>query len=564
MSRFEDFRSSRFGSSRFRLRGFREAAFIGGPPVITTSVSPRLDTLTDGETVQSALSADALDAANYSSTEGTITDVSETVTINDTAGALADVVAFDDVVSVSITVSDAAGNTRDFNAGTQTVQGIAPTLAAGDSLSGRTLTITVDSTTGVPAPDTVLTTLTLDGADVLGDVTGAGPWTYEVPDSADGQTVAWTVQASNVAGSDTASGSEGVAANLFAPAITAAPEITGTSAPGETIQIVSATASGTPTPTVSDTLALGSSDVTASIDGSGNYLIPPETTLGTELTLSSVASNGIAPDAQDSVSVTVQEASSGFLLDAYPGATSAYSFRQLSSATTSVVRVRRSSDNTEADFTADEVADGTLVSWVGAGDGLIVRLFDQSGNGRDATQLTAARQPPVVQAGVLAMANGKPAFKGLPFKAMRMPDLLNADISDGFMVGSIPASNDLLLGMIHNNNSVNTMLYFGSQGSGNSETSRRVGSPTYYVNGALQSWSNRGQVYSALNPDYLLSFQGINYPDDTRPLNQIGEDDGRGWLTETINEVIIYPDDQSANRSAIEQDIAAHYGMTLG
>jgi len=130
MSRFEKFRSSRFGSSRFRLRGFHEAVVIGEVSVITASVSPQLGTLTDGETVQSALSAGALEAANYSSTEGMITDVFETVTINDTAGALADLVAFEDLVTITVTVSDAAGNTRDFDAGTQTVQGIAPTLAA--------------------------------------------------------------------------------------------------------------------------------------------------------------------------------------------------------------------------------------------------------------------------------------------------------------------------------------------------------------------------------------------------------------------------------------------------
>ena len=98
-------------------------------------------------------------------------------------------------------------------------RGFNTTITASDSLSGRTLTITVDSTTGVPAPTTALTALTLNGVNVLGDETGTGPWTYEVPDSEDSQTVAWTVEASNAEGSDTASGSEAVAANLFAPTI---------------------------------------------------------------------------------------------------------------------------------------------------------------------------------------------------------------------------------------------------------------------------------------------------------------------------------------------------------
>ena len=144
----------------------------GTPIVITATVSPALGSLRDGDSVQAALSPGALDTGSYASTAGAITAVSATVTINGAAAALADVVRFDDVVNVSITVSDAAGNTRDFNAGTQTVQGIAPTLAASDSLSGRTLTITVDSTTGVPAPVTALTALTLDGVEVRGDATG--------------------------------------------------------------------------------------------------------------------------------------------------------------------------------------------------------------------------------------------------------------------------------------------------------------------------------------------------------------------------------------------------------
>ena len=52
------------------------------------------------------------------------------------------------------------------------------------------------------------------------------------------------------------------------------------------------------------------------------------------------------------------------LLDQYTGAAAGYSLRRLSVNTTNVVRVRRSSDNAEADFTADEITDGTLLAWV--------------------------------------------------------------------------------------------------------------------------------------------------------------------------------------------------------
>ena len=90
----------------------------------------------------------------------------------------------------------------------------------------------------------------------------------------------------------------------IAPTITSAPQITGDPVAGETVSITNATASGTPAPTITPTLALGGTDVTGDMAG-GAYQIPPGTTVGTTLTLTSVASNGVSPDAQDSVSVTI-------------------------------------------------------------------------------------------------------------------------------------------------------------------------------------------------------------------------------------------------------------------
>ena len=51
------------------------------------------------------------------------------------------------------------------------------------------------------------------------------------------------------------------------------------------------------------------------------------------------------------------------LLDKYTGAAAAYSLRKLSSSTSNVVRVRRSSDDAEQDFTAAQVDNGTLVNF---------------------------------------------------------------------------------------------------------------------------------------------------------------------------------------------------------
>jgi hypothetical protein len=101
------------------------------------------------------------------------------------------------------------------------------------------------------------------------------------------------------------------------------------------------------------------------------------------------------------------------LLDQYGGAAAAYSLRNLSIYNTSpVVRVRRSSDSTEADFTAAQISDGSLASWVGAGNnGFVTTWYDQSGNGRHATQTTTANQPQIVSSGSLLTDNSKPCLQ---------------------------------------------------------------------------------------------------------------------------------------------------------
>ena len=99
------------------------------------------------------------------------------------------------------------------------------------------------------------------------------------------------------------------------------------------------------------------------------------------------------------------------LLDTYTGAAAAYSLRDLSSSTTNVVRVRRSSDNTEQDFTSTQVTDGTLETFVGAGnDGFVVTWYDQSGNSRNAEQTNTSLQPVIVSSGSLVLLNGMPAI----------------------------------------------------------------------------------------------------------------------------------------------------------
>ena len=96
-------------------------------------------------------------------------------------------------------------------------------------------------------------------------------------------------------------------------------------------------------------------------------------------------------------------------LDHVSGAFFAYSLRRLSSVYNGKsCRVRRDSDNTERDigFTIENNFDiPALIIFLGAANGYIVKLYDQSGNGHDIAQPTAANQPKIQ----LGVVNGLPS-----------------------------------------------------------------------------------------------------------------------------------------------------------
>ena len=109
----------------------------------------------------------------------------------------------------------------------------------------------------------------------------------------------------------------------------------------------------------------------------------------------------------------------------FPGATALCSLRNLNDPSSAVVRVRRNSNDDEQDFTAAEITDGTLLTFVGnqAGDdGFVTTLYDQSSNSNDMSQSTAANQMKLVEDGVV-LVDGN----GLPY--------MQSDGSDDFYDG---------------------------------------------------------------------------------------------------------------------------------
>lgn len=78
--------------------------------------------------------------------------------------------------------------------------------------------------------------------------------------------------------------------------------------------------------------------------------------------------------------------------------------RFLTAYTGDLIRLRRDSDNAESDFgyvTATGLLDAAAIAtWLSSATGYVVTWYDQSGNGRNATQATAGSQPAYVASGV--------------------------------------------------------------------------------------------------------------------------------------------------------------------
>lgn len=107
----------------------------------------------------------------------------------------------------------------------------------------------------------------------------------------------------------------------------------------------------------------------------------------------------------------------------FAGAAAAYSLRIPGGSTYSgpLIRARRSTDNAELDIGAVAIADingdrwldtSALLAFAGAGSAFDTTWYDQSGNGRHATQADPAAQPRIVNGGVLDAENSKPSIFG--------------------------------------------------------------------------------------------------------------------------------------------------------
>jgi hypothetical protein len=260
------------------------------------------------------------------------------------------------------------------------------------------------------------------------------------------------------------------------------------------------------------------------------------------------------------------------LLDYYTGAAAAYSLRSLSTSTTNVVKVRRSGDDAELDFTASQVSDGALAAWVVAGggteDGFVTTWYDQSGNANNATQATAANQPKIVSSGSLVTENGKAAidFDGVDDSFA----LSNANLAiSDYQISSV-AYGANILGPIYcqgDNDGWSTRALIMRPSFGIIASSSLSDTLTVDYTSSSQilityehksNTSNGEKVY--VDGSFVTQ---VNSVGDVRNSTTaaIGHDYTSQYIDGTIQEIIIYNFDQSSNRTGIEANINDYYNI---
>ena len=188
------------------------------------------------------------------------------------------------------------------------------------------------------------------------------------------------------------------------------------------------------------------------------------------------------------------------------------------------------------------------------GSAFVTTWYDQSGNGRNATQTSASSQPMILSSGSINLVGGKPSiyFNG------------SNSISCPYNVGT---TNE----MYFLTQTTDTMYLYPSNTSSNygfvayqnssSSLNLNYGSPQLYSNGFLKSVTNRNDIYNVLNGYKLSVHKGANLSTWSGNPTLFGVYPGGGFeYSGNLQEWLIYPTLQGS-QSQIESNINSHYSL---
>lgn len=254
--------------------------------------------------------------------------------------------------------------------------------------------------------------------------------------------------------------------------------------------------------------------------------------------------------------------SANLLLDDYPCSGGAYSFRKLRTAYTgNCITVRRWSDNSESDigFSDNYLDTSALKTFIGSDTATVVRWYDQSTGGRNASQTTALRQPFIAFGGALNYHDGEIAIKNiggnqyhLVISSITHSSIYTVAKNDELNLVSYVTwgtSGILYGGTFSGINGVGYVDGNNFYGSNVEDTNEHLAH--VHVNSSNDGFFLDGQritTSSLLNNQTTTNIAG-RASNDIFPI--IGQ----------IKEIIIYTDDQLANDGGIANNINSFYSI---
>jgi PKD repeat protein len=229
------------------------------------------------------------------------------------------------------------------------------------------------------------------------------------------------------------------------------------------------------------------------------------------------------------------------------------------------IRVRRSNDNTEQDigFDGDDLDTTSLLAFVGANNGFVTTIYDQTGNSRDAVQATAANQPQIVSSGSLITTNGLPSIKfdgsndflstsytvaNIGTLTVESVQKINTTANQISITISEGSNNQLYLQWVNSGNFFN---FYAAAGNNTTPSTNQM-LASFYMGASGGGFYQNGALISARSQANTTGASFVN----------IGRFSGGGSNSDmNFQELIIWESDKQTDRALIQDNINEYYDI---
>ena len=257
-----------------------------------------------------------------------------------------------------------------------------------------------------------------------------------------------------------------------------------------------------------------------------------------------------------------------YLLDLYPSAAAAYSVRKLRSAYTGFcLQITRPSDFATLDigFVNNVVDTTAITTFVGAQNGYVIKWYDQSGNGNNASVFSAVstNNPKIVLSGTLITQNGKPSLNFVinPFQFLSTIST-SADISV-FLTGKADSLSTAgpLLGPVGSGPFIGQFIgqYLIQTGNSNVLNQNFTAANSANTNFKINSLYGIGTYSIYVNNTLVPITTTSTFTATNNLIDYIGNYGGAYYTVGYISEVVIYKLNQISNNTGINTNINSFY-----